>query len=90
MLLTVFEAAKELRISLALCYGLIAARKIRHERHGLGRGRILIPSDALDEYRDGVTIDVGASRPSPRAKGQKIGQFTELDPEKLQRAWEGS
>jgi hypothetical protein len=30
-------------------------KMIRHERHGLGRGTIRIPQDALDEYRRGVT-----------------------------------
>jgi excisionase family DNA binding protein len=55
-LVTVREAAKELRISLALAYALVGARKIRHERHGLGRGRILIPVEAIDEYRSRVTV----------------------------------
>ena len=45
------EPAKELAISASLVYGLCAAGKIRHERHGLGRGTIRIPREALDEYR---------------------------------------
>lgn len=48
---TVKTAAKELGISSSLVYGLCAARKIRHERHGMGRGVIRIPREALDEYR---------------------------------------
>ncbi|MFL5330889.1 MAG: excisionase family DNA-binding protein [Gemmataceae bacterium] len=48
---TVPEAANELGISTSLVYALLAARKLRHERIDLGRGRGLIPADALDEYR---------------------------------------
>jgi excisionase family DNA binding protein len=53
--LTVKEAAEQLRISAALVYALCAAKKIRHERHGIGRGTIRIPPEALDEYRKGCT-----------------------------------
>lgn len=49
--LTVKQAAERLGISQSLVYGLVAAGKIRHERHGLGRGTIRIPEDALEEYR---------------------------------------
>jgi excisionase family DNA binding protein len=57
-LYTVRGAAEQLGVSSALIYALIAARKIRHERHGLKRGRIRIPQDALDEYRQSRTVDV--------------------------------
>jgi excisionase family DNA binding protein len=49
--MTVREVASELGVSASLVYGLCAAGRIRHERHGLGRGTIRIPRDALDEYR---------------------------------------
>jgi excisionase family DNA binding protein len=52
---TVKGAAKELGVSPSLIYGLCAAGKIRHERHGLGRGVIRIPKEALDEYRQNCT-----------------------------------
>jgi excisionase family DNA binding protein len=52
--MTVKQAAQELGISLSLVYALLAAGKIRHERHGLGRGTIRIPREALDEYRKSV------------------------------------
>jgi excisionase family DNA binding protein len=55
---SVAEAAAELRLSEQTVYGLCQRRKIRHERHGLGRGKILIPADALDEYRRRCTVDV--------------------------------
>ena len=49
--MNVREAAKKLGISPSLVYGHCAAGKIRHERHGLGRGTIRIPAEALEEYR---------------------------------------
>ncbi len=49
--LTVKAAAEELGVSPSLVYGLCAAGKIRHERHGLGRGTIRIARAALAEYR---------------------------------------
>lgn len=62
-LLSVRAAAERLGISTGTLYALCAARKIRHERHGLGRGRIKIPEDALDEYRTQVTV---TARAGPR------------------------
>jgi excisionase family DNA binding protein len=53
--LTVKQAAETLGLSVATVYQLCAARKIRHERHGLGRGTIRIPPEAIDEYRESVT-----------------------------------
>lgn len=65
--LTVKAAAEKLGLSIATVYQLCAARKIRHERHGLGRGSIRIPEDAIDEYRESVTIlPVTAGRPRLR------------------------
>jgi excisionase family DNA binding protein len=68
-MLTVKQAAARLGVSLATVYQLCAARRIRHERHGLGRGHIRIPEDALDEYRRAVTVGVGEPAPrSPRPR----------------------
>ena len=41
---------------------LCAAGKIRHERHGLGRGAIRIPPEALEEYRKAAEV-APAARP---------------------------
>lgn len=68
-LLTVKQAAERLGVSPALLYALCDARKIRHERHGLGRGCIRIPEDALEEYRKSVTVEakpVDARPATPR------------------------
>ena len=65
------EAAKELSISVSLLYSLLEQRMIRHERHGLGRGRYVIPEDALDEYRKRQEVGVSESIPAsplPRLK----------------------
>lgn len=83
---TVREAAAYLGVSAGLVYALCAARKIRHERHGIGRGRILIPEDSLEEYRRSRTVEVAAPEPeSPRPRA--AGTFKHLDPERLRRAW---
>jgi excisionase family DNA binding protein len=55
---TIQEAAEAIGVSAALIYGLCASRRIRHERHGLKRGRILIPQSAIDEYRRSRTVEV--------------------------------
>jgi excisionase family DNA binding protein len=68
IMFSVKAAAKELGISLSLMYGLCAAGKIRHERHGLGRGTIRIPAEALLEYRRSSTVaqgGVGSVPPPP-------------------------
>ena len=56
-LLSVNEVAERLGVSSAIVYGLCAQRRLRHERHGLGRGTIRIPEDALENYRMSVTVD---------------------------------
>ena len=49
--MTVKEAAAELGVSVSLVYALCSSGAIRHERHGLGRGTIRIPPQALADYR---------------------------------------
>lgn len=64
-MLTVKEAAVRLRVSAATVYALCAARKLRHQRVGVGRGKIVIPPDALDEYL--VKGTVRSIEPHPAA-----------------------
>jgi excisionase family DNA binding protein len=71
IMFSVKTAAQELGISVSLMYGLCAAGKIRHERHGLGRGVIRIPDDALDEYRARCTKGA-ASVPAPRKQKVRL------------------
>ncbi len=61
--LSVRAAAERLGVSRSLVYALIAANKIRHERHGLGRGTIRIPEEALEEYRKGAEVKPPAPPP---------------------------
>ena len=56
--LVVKEASARLRVSCGTVYGLIAAKKLRHVRVGLGRGKILIPRDALEEFQRSATVPV--------------------------------
>ena len=64
-MLNVRQAAERLGISTALVYALVASRKLRHERHGLGRGTIRLTKEALEEYRRGVTVEAVATPPPP-------------------------
>ncbi len=64
-LLSIKEAAELLSLSCGLMYALCARKKIRHERHGLGRGTIKIPEDAIDEYRRSVTVGPQPEAPPP-------------------------
>lgn len=65
---TVKQTATILTISVASVYALIAARKIRHERFGLGRGTIRIPADAIEEYRRRCTLGEATAPPPRRQK----------------------
>ena len=62
--MTVREVAAELGVSPSLVYGLCAAGKIRHERHGVKRGTIRIGPDALDEYRKAAVVWPGGDVPA--------------------------
>lgn len=46
-----------LTLSLSEVYKLLAAGKIRHERHGIGRGTIRIPESALEEYSQATEVN---------------------------------
>ena len=84
--LTVAEAAPLLRLSAASVYALCAAKKLRHQRVGVGRGKIIIPSDSIDEYLSKRTI--ASIEGAPAAPAQKKGKaFTNLDSERLLAAW---
>ena len=64
-LFSIAEAAEALSVSANTVRGLCRARKLRHERHGLGYGVIRIPEDAVAEYRSSVTV-----APAERKAGQ--------------------
>lgn len=49
-LFTVNEASTRLRVCPATVYALCAAKKLRHQRVGVGRGKILISLEAIAEY----------------------------------------
>jgi excisionase family DNA binding protein len=66
--MTVKEAAEALGLSVATVYQLIADCKIRHERHGAGRGTIRLTIEALDEYRESVTVAPVRREPGRRYK----------------------
>jgi excisionase family DNA binding protein len=55
-LLTVKETAEALRLSAATVYALCSQKAIRHERVGTGRGKIVVPESAINEYRKARTM----------------------------------
>ena len=61
---TVKEAALLLRLSAAGVYALCAAKKLRHQRVGLGRGKILIPPEAIAEYLSKGTVKSAEAHPA--------------------------
>lgn len=73
-LYTVKEAAIRLHESPASVYGLCAANLIRHERRGVRGGKILIPEEAIEEYRRRRTVDIDEphspqiEEPAPKEK----------------------
>ena len=75
------KAADRLGISSKLIYCLCAARKLRHERFGLGRGCIRIAEEALQAFRIGCTKgeNEAASEPPPvTPRSVKPQQFQHL------------
>ena len=71
-LLTIAEVAEALSLSESTVRGLCSSRKLRHERHGVGRGTIRIPPEALEEYRAAVTVPPAReSPPPPRPAGRR-------------------
>ncbi len=77
-MLTVAEAAAVLHVSETTVRALCSARKIRHERHGMGRGKILIPDDALGEYRASVTVRTRVEREEPPPPAPNPGKLRNL------------
>ncbi len=76
-LLTINEAAEALHLSGNTVRALCSARKLRHERHGLGRGKILIPEDAIEEYRACVTVTASEQMPRlPQPARRRLRHLT--------------
>ena len=61
--LAVKDAAPLLGVCPATVYALCAARRLRHLRVGLGRGKIVIPRDAVTEYLSKGTV--ASNEPHP-------------------------
>jgi excisionase family DNA binding protein len=77
MRLTVRQAAERLGVSAGTVYALCSARRLRHSRVGLGRGKIAISEEAVAEYlKQAEVAPVTAApaaargRPAPAVKAQ--------------------
>jgi excisionase family DNA binding protein len=64
MKLSVKQAAERIGISVSLTYALLERKMIRHERHGIGRGRYVITEEAVEEYRRSREVGAGEA-PAP-------------------------
>jgi excisionase family DNA binding protein len=64
-MLTVNQASERLGVSQTLVYALCSARKLRHVRVGLGRGRVMIPEEAIEEYLRARMVTAQERRDEP-------------------------
>ena len=64
-LLTVRQVAERMGVSAATVYLLCANRRLRHTRVGLGRGKIGITEEAVEEYLKGREVGPALPKPAP-------------------------
>ena len=74
--LTVNEAAASLRLSPASVYSLCSRKLLRHQRVGVGRGKILIPTDAIAEYLAKGAVESSETVPDAPALKLKLRHLT--------------
>jgi excisionase family DNA binding protein len=55
------EASAEMHVSPSLTYALCAAKRIRHVRIGVRRGKVLIPASAIAEFLKSREVGVDES-----------------------------
>jgi excisionase family DNA binding protein len=63
--MTVKQAAERLGLSAQVVYLLCARRLLRHSRVGLGRGKIVIPEEAIAEYLKSREVGPLVAPPTP-------------------------
>jgi excisionase family DNA binding protein len=68
VLYSVKQAAQKLACSVALVYQLCSKRLLRHVRIGVGRGKIVIPEEAIAEYLKGREFDPIEPKPPSETK----------------------
>ena len=84
MLLKVKDAAQRLCVSTGTIYALCERGQLPHSRIGVGRGTIRIDEQDLAVYLDCAK---SAGRPTKLGRRAAREQFSELDSEKLRKAW---
>ena len=89
-LLTVKQVAEMLSISPSMVYELVALSKLRCFRiAGRGRGTLRFAEEMVDEYLASA-LQAATRAPSASAQassGSRAAPFSELDPDRLARAW---
>jgi excisionase family DNA binding protein len=99
-LLTVGEVAGRLGVSESLVYAWVEGGTLPHYRFGRskGRGKIMVDPDDLAAFvaamkvggRGGAgPITPRPSASAPASSGPPVSPFSELDPARLSKAWEG-
>ncbi len=90
--LTVKEAAVQAGVSESLIYQFCVERRLPHYRlGGKGkRGRILIDPADLETFMQSLRVQGEAASSVPVSSGSAAGIFSELDPQRLQKAWRKS
>ena len=91
-LLTVKQVAEMLSISPSMVYDLVSLSKIRCFRiAGRGRGTLRFAEEMVAEYLSSALqgIDATPLPSAPTSSGSWAAPFSELDPDRLRRAWKG-
>ncbi len=88
-MLTVAEAAERVGVSESLIYQWIDERRLPHYRlGGKGkRGKIGISPRDLDDFIASLRVEGETASSAPASSDSPGGTYSELDPQRLQRAW---
>jgi len=86
-LLTVQDVADRLNVGTSTVYDLVARKKLTCYRIGSrGRGTLRFTEEHVAVYL-ASTLTAAEVTPSEAASARPAGPFSELDPERLARAW---
>lgn len=90
--LTVADLAQRLNVSASTVYDLVSQKKISCFRiGGRGRGAIRFTEEQVEAYLAASLREAEANPPpsssAPASSDRSAGPFSELDPDRLRKAW---